>query len=558
MNLAFEVVKLKMLQAPVILSSSSFLQCITNYLLLFANSEKHPILFVHGQYQSMEFNLPTLRIRHLGVYPEISQLNNIPNIFLFDLDKKNLRLLRYFIDLIQTSFHNPRGTIIFAGKNIDSGTVATAERLFMIKTFFVNLSNGSVDTYYPYKSTSFKKNDLSLVNLGTCQNPDVEKKMKTKLSETFSSKDFVGWRFYISNFRCVGGFEHELMEMLFESLKVEALYLCGRQTKIPLAAVSLQRKHELLYASMQMRQAYECDFTYPYIYDTVSFFVARPDPLPLGLYPLKIFNKTTWCFFLSSVMLLSLSYIIIKVVLCNRLRISYFLKTFLNIFFLFVGQGRNFDTNFLSKYILFYTSIYMCFMMNAIYQGKLLYVMLGKQYQNSTVHSYQEIKDKNIKIGFPTDTPLYAQEYLGAKNLLKCGEISECLEKLFKDKYTMVLLLQERTVRRMSRQLINEHGELPIFMIGSPFYSARISAIMPKGSPLLEIVDKQFSYLMMHGYIQHLTLKHDFLMKIEVTFPNVKINMEHVLPLIILWAIGTLISLIMFFGELQRYMHIRL
>ncbi|KAL3283212.1 hypothetical protein HHI36_006361 [Cryptolaemus montrouzieri] len=108
----------------------------------------------------------------------------------------------------------------------------------------------------------------------------------------------------------------------------------------------------------------------------------------------------------------------------------------------FYEQSKDFKFALLSEYILSYTIVCMIFMMNAIYKGKLLYIMTGREY-SSTVSSYEDTLKRSMLIGFPSDIPQFAKYRLSHRNIVKCGTSMECLNRTACDKDIAVLLENE-------------------------------------------------------------------------------------------------------------------
>ncbi|KAL3266705.1 hypothetical protein HHI36_010867 [Cryptolaemus montrouzieri] len=533
-----------MLSAPVPFISYNLLQCITNYVLLFANNETYPFVLVKGPYK---FDLPTLRLTKSGYNTEqLWKYKYNPNIFVIDLDDGDIALNAYLWKLFYSRFnYNPKGKYIVKGRNIKPELAEKIQESYINDVIFISSSTGKIYTYDPHRWKDVRAINTRLRMIGTCQKMSSKDSVK---KPDFSKTQPDGWT--VNIWHCTDNTKTDLLDIMFSYLRINTIKSC---INYPFSHAVYIGSHmfDVAFGPIGAIDNMRYSSTNPFYYDAVHFFIPRPIPTAAPFDTLNVFSWQIWLIFFISVTSSSFIYFILTAVRFNQMQAMFFVETTIRIISTFLHQSRKFERSSPSKFILLYVTIFMTFTVNLIYIGKYSYTLttMSKGYKIMKINSYEEIIEKETKIGFPKDLPVDVRQDFWHQEI-DCGDTFECLNRTITEK-EIIVVAYAKLANVYHRRFIATTGEIPFVRSDPPLSVAPTWVLIPKGHPLSDIFNKYLCYLLEHGFADYNNRKYEIHYRVKFDFFNIKINLEHIRLLIIIWCGGILLSLLIFISEMQ-------
>ncbi|KAL3275603.1 hypothetical protein HHI36_020356 [Cryptolaemus montrouzieri] len=532
----------------------SLLLCINKLIFWEINENYTNTVYVAGSYH---IDFPVIRYTNLTYdYVEALFTNAVqtaadhpfkPTIFLIDSERIYPDLEDFFSILNLSPFFNSIARYIIIDENPSVTMAQVMKSAKMTNVIFVQPSSGKIRTMTPFRNKQFFFDITSLEDSGTCDNLTARVQQTSRDLFNIEDKEFwKGWKLKFCYREickdCNRGNEYKIFEIILATLQMEREYLPIKNFDETCAIMygHLMRNHQ------QMGFQY----TIPYMYDAMWWFIPQPELHVTEWFPFKIFSFLLWGLYITSIFFITAVWLLIKLIREKHISLIDSLKVFKISSILFLEQNTNWITVPLSEAELKIICIFLAFMLNAIYKGKLLYVLLRKEYvpHNYTVN---EMHKQNLTVGYSI-TDMSQRSFIMYNGIQrKCNSSFECLSRAaFKKEFPVIAFGRDEKDARPF--LFDENGRYLLRKLTPAFSISNDVAVVIPGHPFFHIFNKYILYLLDHGFVEYIT-RSSVELSTELTLENEILRLEHVKAPGLILVIGVTLSIVAFVFEYFKW-----
>lgn len=441
-----------------------------------------------------------------------------PNRIILDLEHNPVELL--IGALYRSKFFNVDATYLLLGKRIPCNLQRILTEYFISKIIYIDYDREELSSVCLHNET------LKLVK----PNQELDK---------MQSLTFCTYGQYRNSRRAK---EEDLFQIIWDKVNITLQKKLLKEKKDENCDIFSSRPETLT------RNLY--DVTVPYIYDKMFWYSSKRF-IPIGFYPLRMYNETLWLSWLVTLLILSLFGCIIENVFYTRSYKTVFAQKLSALCCLFLEQPMSIQILYTAELIIALVSVYAVFNMTAIYKTKLFFYLTQVRY-DKTMKSLEHMKKQNVEIWLPmseiSSDLLQTIKYNVGEDyeFRDCGTTTRCWNFMYENrKKLMALLLSDLKTKSLIRR--DTHGirgrwwrkHLP------PFLSVRVAAFCKKGHPFLPIFNNYLRYMMEYGFS-------DFMYQASakaLTAKPMKLTLNHLMAPLIFWLMGISVGALIFFLE---------
>ncbi|KAK9885138.1 hypothetical protein WA026_010649 [Henosepilachna vigintioctopunctata] len=527
----------------VILTSSIF--CIGDIVNDQITGKNYAVILNYHQ----AFNVPTVRIE-ISTTRRLILSYDKPKLAVVNLDAINFQQL---LDIRNELGFNAYTTYILVGKHLPHEYVLS--KVFNRFTFF-NSQNG--DVYVKNPEAHFNK----VIKFGNCY----QEQFKPK--EIFNNEIMVYKKMpavpvcyfkYAPYGICSNcnrkGISLDILLMALNLLNLTANFSGYLFPKFDSKSyMNYVFSNEMCVIHAGDEPMPEFDFTQPYTIDSIHWIVPASKEIPRWKYAIQIFSTEVWIAWIISAFAVSVIWYTITYTMKSGSRSNQPMSGFYMIFRLFLEQSQIFNTVTLSQGFLVVTIVISTSLMNFFYESKFAFLLSGLNYEKS-INSFEDIMTKKLFIKIPYDgLKLFENEPKTFKYLHShFKEYDFSLSKIAIEKDSAISYVHRIFLHEL-KNILDKHNRPLLKELQPPLRIMPISAILRKGDPLTNLLNKKLTYMSAFGFVDHILSKYKVHNAIrDVTLKRMKLNMHNIQFAILVWITGILISIVSFLRETNCY-----
>ncbi|KAL3275604.1 hypothetical protein HHI36_020357 [Cryptolaemus montrouzieri] len=537
-----------MLVAPTSNIQNLFL-CINRLIFMEINGEESNAVFLTGSYEIdyPAIRYPNLSDAHFNQFminrAERSAKHPIKTtVFLIDKKKIYPDFLEYFDGLYFSPFFNPKAKYIVVDEDLSANLAQEMKSFSMINVIFLQPSSGEIRVVPPFKDKKFSSNISELEYAGKCNN--MRPRVLQSSAEFFEREDREFWKGWNLNIcyrdncnNCGYNNEYKILDIIFDTLQMKRKYLPWNQ---------YFNICEITFGRLLRTDQPNVEYTFPYLDDAMWWFIPRPELKLIEWFPFRIFSLLLWGLSISCLLIITIVWLLVKNTFGGSISLIDNLKIMKIFSILFLEQSTNWISRSTSETQLKLLCIFLAFMLNAIYKGKLLYVLLGKEWVNHNF-TIEQFFHQIVPVGYSI-TDISPKAFTGFSLIpRKCNTSFECLKRAaFKKEFPVIAFGNDE--RDARPYLFDESGRYLLKKLTPAFSKSKSVAMVIPGHPFFHIFNKYIFYLLEHGFVEYIT-RSNVELSTELILENEVLGLEHIEAPALLWILGITLAIFAFVVE---------
>ncbi|KAK9871184.1 hypothetical protein WA026_011465 [Henosepilachna vigintioctopunctata] len=502
---------------------------------------------------NIEVNATVMRIGYK--YETFTHFPNIPYASLYIIEgvtsKHNLLKMWKVLFKQNQNIYNPSAKFLFIEKDFPYDYISFVRFAISTEAIFLNTDTKTIHTFIPKKISIYDNAIVELHKILECDQLLIEEKNISLFYSDGNLKDSMLLVLYKESeifavcTECnAPGIEIEMFEIIFQHLNITHLFYSSLDKK-GFNYPDLMIGGNIFVGNYMKLQ------TISYLQDYLKFFVPSSRKLDRWRYILLVFSPGTWIFFFSSILLVVIAFIVVKVVNKDHLSTSEFISIIV------LGRTRRCRATSITLELVILLVVFWSVMLNYLFCSRLRFLLNGISYEKG-IEGPEDIVENKMTVATNNDffhkmlTEMpefrnYSQEFI-----VICNETVECMQRgLLRG--DIAFFVSTKHMRPLLQYIRDRKTGGTIFRELEPsYFTAYVRAIVIKPSFILSELNRYLTYLLESGITERIIKKYDVPIEEQPTLePIEKLKFEHIVAPLVILTVGLMLSVIIFFWELN-------
>ncbi|KAK9874170.1 hypothetical protein WA026_002522 [Henosepilachna vigintioctopunctata] len=537
----------------VVVSNAEIIIFLNKVFLTYFNTSRSVAVINYNQ----EFLFPILRINATQIHTN-NNFDSSIDWYIMDIHQNAVQEFFKFSKKLHN--FNPRAGFIFIGHKITDKELQTLFVNFVINVVFIDSQSMDIWKLNLFQNVPFSKYPPSgyIKNkLGNVKDLNPKALFEDVIPKIWVESTFTSCFVHVEPyyFNKYEGIYPEILKLMMEMMNMEIRWV---EDSLP-----IENDWELHYDKVLSERKCDIHMAYlmgtvecliPYSFDTAFWFVPSPKEIERWKYVVKIFSLEVWVIWITTSILLCIIWRLTTKFTRKRYDDLYSThNAFSNMFMIFLEQTPNLTAHLQSQKILILLMIFLTFLMNLFFKTKYAFLLLGTNFEASSINSFEDIMEKRMTIGIPgfffkifKNDDVF-EEYFNSY-YLPCPAGNTCINRTAY-KRDIATIQVKRLYVSNRKYLVDENYRDLLQMIPRPVITNVINMVVKKGHPLVDQLNQNLHHLWDHGFVQKITSKYET-DGFHVKYLQMKkLSLEHIkFPLGVLIT-GLIISAIVFFTK---------